>query len=43
MEISLDLHEIAMMTGLNVEICHAIIQKMEVGDSINIRNGKIYF
>ncbi|SHK70252.1 Crp/Fnr family transcriptional regulator [Epilithonimonas mollis] len=43
LEIDLNLDQIAMMSGLNTEICIATIEKMEKDDSIKIRNGRIYF
>jgi len=41
--VSLDLNEIALMCGISVEICIATIQKMELENSIRIRNGRIYY
>lgn len=43
LEIDFDIDQIAMMSGISAEICIAAIQKMERGDSIKIRDGKIYF
>jgi len=43
LEISLELDQIAIFTGLSVEICSATIQKMKENGFVKIRNGKIYF